>query len=425
MSIAAQVPSGGGLIVNEYNQGGSGIKEFIELLVLGDPANPCAPVDLTGWVFDDNSGTFESCGGGVGIADGHYRFTSSYNAVMPGALIVIYNSGDVYTGMPAADPLDADGNNVYIIPSNSAYLEINAALPNAVTPDCSYAGPYTAPGAFWAAGMANSGDACQVRKPDYSFFHGMSFGNVNTVYPAWPAGAAAGTSWNKGSGNLAFDCGSCWSSANYFTTTAGAGTPGAANTVNNANFINNISNCVIDYTNLDDVDNCALVLYISTSDFTVSQSSAGVHLKWSDIIISEAGLRILHSSDGRTFTPIFEQSAADYLAQSPQHNYTHHNPGPGIHYYQLEWNDGDITHSDIQSITYTTTTITLTPNPGTGILQLCGVQPNQHYQILNFLGQTLQSGQFTTTNPTINLNNLPAGCYVLKIGAETWRVEKR
>ncbi|HNJ90852.1 MAG TPA: hypothetical protein PLT99_15330, partial [Chitinophagales bacterium] len=76
----AQVPAGGGLIVNEINQG-TGLKEFMEFVVLGDPLNPCANVDLTGWVFDDNNGTFETCGTGVGIASGHYRFTSCYNAV--------------------------------------------------------------------------------------------------------------------------------------------------------------------------------------------------------------------------------------------------------------------------------------------------------------------------------------------------------
>lgn len=419
------MPSGGGLIVNEYNQGGSGIKEFMEFLVIGDPANPCAAVDLTGWVFDDNSGTFESCGGGVGIADGHYRFTSAYNAVMPGALLVVYNSGDVYTGMPASDPLDADGNNVYIIPSNSAYLEINAALPNAVTPDCSYAGPYTAPGAFWAAGMANSGDACQVRKPDYSFFHGMSFGNVNTVYPAWPTGAAAGSSWNKGTGNLALDCGSFWSSANYITTTAGAGTPGAANTVNNANFINNISNCVIDYTNLNDVDNCALVLYISASPLQAAITPNGVALSWVDDAISEAHLRILHSTNGQQFTSIFEQTPSEYLQSSPQHQFHHNTPSPGANYYRLEWNDGELSYSNTTAIHFTANTPEIHPNLTNAQITITGLPTTQPYQILNFLGQKVQTGQLTAEKAVVDMSGLSKGWYFLVVGEWGWKVERR
>lgn len=74
----AQVPAGGGLIVNEINQG-TGIKEFIEFLVLGDPSDPCANVNLTGWVFDDNDGSFEACGSGVGLNALPYMDLRSYH----------------------------------------------------------------------------------------------------------------------------------------------------------------------------------------------------------------------------------------------------------------------------------------------------------------------------------------------------------
>lgn len=248
-NILAQVPSGGGLILNEINQGSAGTKEFMEFVVIGDPDNPCDPVDLSGWVIDDNNGSFESCGSGVGIATGHYRLNAScFSAVPPGAIIVIYNAADPYTGLPADDPDDSDGDLVYIVPSNSSCLEANYIVPTATGPVCTYAGPYSTPTLTWASGMSNAGDAAQVRQPDYTFFHGYSYGDVSGTYPAWPAGAPAGSSNNLGAGgNWALNCGNFYLTANYSSTTAGSGTPGATNNADNENLVNLIESCSFDY----------------------------------------------------------------------------------------------------------------------------------------------------------------------------------
>ncbi len=248
-NLFGQVPSGGGLVLNEINQGSAGTKEFMEFLVIGDPDNPCDPVDLSNWVIDDNNGSFESCGSGVGIATGHYRLSAGcFSAVPPGAILLIYNAADPYTGLPADDPDDADGDLVYIIPSNSTCLEANYVVPTATGPDCSYAGPYSAPTLTWAAGMSNSGDAAQVRQPDYTFFHGYSYGDVSGTFPAWPSGAPAGTSANLGGGgNWALNCGNFYLTANYSSTSAGSGTPGLPNNADNENLVSLIQSCSFDY----------------------------------------------------------------------------------------------------------------------------------------------------------------------------------
>lgn len=236
-------------MLNEINQGSAGTKEFMEFLVIGDPDNPCDPVDLSNWVIDDNNGSFESCGSGVGIATGHYRLSAGcFSAVPPGAILLIYNAADPYTGLPADDPDDADGDLVYIIPSNSTCLEANYVVPTATGPDCSYAGPYSAPTLTWAAGMSNSGDAAQVRQPDYTFFHGYSYGDVSGTFPAWPSGAPAGTSANLGGGgNWALNCGNFYLTANYSSTSAGSGTPGLPNNADNENLVSLIQSCSFDY----------------------------------------------------------------------------------------------------------------------------------------------------------------------------------
>jgi hypothetical protein len=64
-----------GIIINEFSNGPSGTKEYMEFLTVGCPGQT---VDIRGWIFDDNNGDFS--GGpttGIGIALGHSRFSMS------------------------------------------------------------------------------------------------------------------------------------------------------------------------------------------------------------------------------------------------------------------------------------------------------------------------------------------------------------
>jgi len=412
--VIAQVPSGGGLIVNELNQGASGTKEFIEFLVLGDPANPCADVDLTGWIFDDNNGSFESCGTGVGIATGHYRFSSCYSAVPPGSILVVYNNSDVYAGMPAADPTDADGDLVYIIPSNNACLEANYVQPVSSPVNCNYAGPYGSPTATWASGFANSGDAVQVRKPDHSFFHGFSYGDVSGTYPTWPAGADPGSSFNKGSGNLALDCGSCWSSASYFTTTAGAGTPGTANTVNNGYFINNLRTCLLDYTDLDDPDNCTLLLELMEGEIAAVQSGNSVEISWIDSRNIYDDATVYRSASGNTFTAL--ETIATSSCVTVDDLFVYYDREPEFsNYYFVVWEDAydEKYTSNIVRVEFRSP-VRIYPNPADDYLLVeCG--SGTELFCINTQGTKTILPVVSNHEKliTLDVRGLPAGCYFL------------
>lgn len=391
----------------------------MEFLVVGDPANPCAAVDLTGWVFDDNGGDFESCGTGVGIAPGHYRFTACYNAVLPGAILVVYNAADPYIGMPADDPTDADGDQVYIIPSTSTCLEANYLVPNSIPATCTYSGPYSAPTTTWAAGMANSGDVAQVLKPDYSFFHGMSFSNVNTLYPSWPSGADAGTSFNKGSGNLALDCGSFWKSSSFISTSAGSGTPGAGNTSNNINMINNIRNCTFNYADLDDPDNCTLLLPLHTGPLRLAVHDQAIDLTWKDYTLEPGTQAIIyHSTNGETFYAIAELGSDDYAAQSPDHIYTDIQPATGNNYYWVEFT------SDEKEINYKTNTesayyspygISVYPNPITDQIHISGITSGATIYLLDATGKKVTEVTSEDEIHSIPVSTIPPGQYFLYI----------
>lgn len=410
----AQVPAGGGLIVNEINQG-TGIKEFIEFLVLGDPSDPCANVNLTGWVFDDNDGSFEACGSGVGIATGHYRFTSCYNAVPPGSLLVVYNAADPYIGMPANDPTDADGDGVYIIPSNSYCLEANYLVPISSPANCTYTGSYASPTLTWASGMANSGDVAQVRKPDYSFFHGFSFGDVNTTFPAWPTGAAVGTSFNKGSGNLALDCGSCWSSANYITTTAGSGTPGSANTTGNGYFISNLQNCTLNYTNLNDVSNCDLLLPVYSFPLNAEMQDQSLLLSWNIIGIEPSMYTVMSSSDG----DIFDTLAMFAAENLESFSWRVEEVPSGLVYFKMLVHDiyGDGFTSNIIAAQINPDRPGVFPNPASSTISLVQHPGNKYieYFIANMQGEIMmtQSDLADASVIKIDISNLPSGQYII------------
>lgn len=168
--------------VNEFSNGHSGSKEYVELIV-GNSCGGCQ-VDLNGWIIDDNNGDFS--GGpntGEGIASGHVRFdpNGDWENIPTGSIILIYNSADEnYTiaNEPVNDdPYDNNNNDsVYVIPSDHSGLQECTSTPN--SSDASYGGcSYSSPASWDPISMANDDDAMQVRKPDASYFHGASYGS--------------------------------------------------------------------------------------------------------------------------------------------------------------------------------------------------------------------------------------------------------
>ncbi len=221
--LSAQCPpDGGGLFVNEIKISGS--DEFIELVVLGDPTNPTNPVDLTGWIVDDNNINMAS----QGTAMGHLKF-GSFNNVSPGAIILIYNESDPYVPIPASNPpylwvfkgSDMDGCSLSPSTSNSLYTPCGTA------------------GGHWSfMSMPNAGDFPQVREPNSDYFHGLSYNNVTTL----EAGVEVS------SGNIGLDCGDWFDASNYTIITQ---TPGDFNSPDNQILIEAIRNPGFDCNNIE------------------------------------------------------------------------------------------------------------------------------------------------------------------------------
>ncbi len=88
---------------------------YIELLVVGLPAQPEEPVDLQNWLLDNNSLLFSS--------DSVYlEFGDCFSALPPGALILIYDGANVHPGISPANDGAPNDLGVYQIPLSSPCL---------------------------------------------------------------------------------------------------------------------------------------------------------------------------------------------------------------------------------------------------------------------------------------------------------------
>lgn len=237
------------LVINEVSQGPSGTsKEWVELLVVGNPTCDSSCVDLRGWIIDDNNGTFAS-GSGTGIADGHMRFSNDpqWACVGFGTIILIYNEGDPETSLPADDETDSNGDCVYVLPGNSTLLEKNLTIPSVIG-QSSYNGVSYSNGGAWATvQLNNSNDSYQTRSPKnigQSHF-AVSWGsnNNNTIIYF---NAAAG-------GNTMYMTNSVdddpFNQANWVNVPVASNqTPGYANNAANATWIASLNNNCTPYT---------------------------------------------------------------------------------------------------------------------------------------------------------------------------------
>lgn len=372
-----------GLIVNEMSNGTSGSKEFIEFLVIGSQSQPLGTVDLTNWVFDDNNGDFEASSS-TGVAGGHYRFTSHFSAIPIGSIIVVYNSSDLNLNLPSDDPFDANGDLVYVLPINSIFFERCTTNPSS-TNGPSYLGcSYTSlTSQTWnAIGMRNSGDAVQIRMPDYSFYHGFCYGDITLPYPNFPNGNPSfNVRTGSGTGrNYYLDCGDWTLQSNYQSDLASNDTPGLPNTANNLGMIENIRNGVFDYSNPNDPNNCSIILSLNKIKLDSDLNGFELNLFWEDEQESDY-YEIFQSKTGINFEKLDECLDKNFII----------NNFVNSQYFKIIGYKEDQT--DLSNIIYVQgrpESVLIYPNPSEGIIN---INQNLQFDEINFynsLGQLLK-----------------------------------
>ncbi len=431
----------GGIIVNEISNGPSGEKEYFELVVIGSAANPLGNVDLSGWLIDDNNGDFEGLLTGMGIASGHMRISPGcLTSVKPGSIVLIYNSTDLNPLIAAglSDPTDANNDCVYIFTPFDPCFEITNNRPNTSPATSSYF-PFQLSGDTWSViGLANSdGDAPQTRKPDGTFFHGFSYGNVadlpTDLFPNFPALYGGGQAFNVMDGpgtarNYFFNCGDFTKAPNFSrgdVTIPGTETPGAPNNDANRYFINAIRTGTYDYTNLANPSNCGALnslpcltlLAVNLKRFEANKEFENVKLNWelesdnNEFTVFE----LQRSIDAVDFSTIATIEGYDsdthfeYLDTDPQRK----------NYYRLKILDSnnEISYSSIRNVNFDKfADLAIYPNPiSAGTILNIRLDANINgIQLYNAIGQVVYYEISSAENVEIP-TYLAAGIYTLVI----------
>ncbi len=265
------------LRINEFSNGPSGSKEWIELLVVPTVPTPSSlsgcftnSLNCSNWIIDDNDGTFSPLTNnfGSGFATGHLRLKNvlPWNRLPIGALIVIYNDLDKDPLLPADDPYDFNNDCVYILPSSHSSIEYCTTAPVALT--CSTKNDYSSctiygTGNWNTINLSNSGDAFQIRDASYNLIHGVVYGRT-TLTTCGSALSMVGNSLSPlvstTSGTNTFyaydglDLEGYFDASKWITGSASLSTPGNFNTPNNQIWIQDTirRGCICDVTlNID------------------------------------------------------------------------------------------------------------------------------------------------------------------------------
>jgi Secretion system C-terminal sorting domain len=434
-----------GLMINEISNGPAGSQEYIEFVVVGATLTPnCGPIDVRGWIFDDNNGDF-SCGAcaGTGIANGHQRFGNLpvWSAVPTGSIIVVYDPAVKNTRIPADDRDDTvvpDG--VYILPSNDPSLEASATpcgggnLPtglgacSACTGNPAYTGVcYTAGLSNTNWGLRNSGDAAQVRRPNGTYFHGLGYGTAASLISGGPDGLMM-----PGDGS-----GRCYSFANPLnddfravgnfvtgTVASNAETPGLGNSANNLLWLASLKVA------------CPLAVAYQQE---LSGRPLGTTnlLQWATATEVNAELwEVLRSDDlNEGFHTIGTVAAMGNSSRTVPYRFTDTRPLRSTAWYQLRQHDknGASTMTSIIEISnpeIVGASLEVWPNPSEGVFKLRGaLQQNGSLQVLDALGRVVYQASVEATDGVfaqdLDLSSLPQGQYVLQLRGDQSLLSRR
>ncbi|MEM9549107.1 MAG: hypothetical protein AAGA77_24180 [Bacteroidota bacterium] len=225
------------IIINEVGSFPNG-HEYIELLVVGNPENPFAPVSVKGMIIDDNNAGAV----GVGNEPGHIRLANSFPDVEPGTLILIYN--------PESSVIDAanDGYSatemVYQLPIDSDLLNLRESNPfNKEGFDHYTWGQDPWRGETWKefVPLRNLGDCAQVRTSGGELIHSIAWYS-GTAIP-YPSNSVVFSNTTLSHHSIEFTGENPGDNSSF--SLLGFGSPGTANNGKNEELIENLKSGII------------------------------------------------------------------------------------------------------------------------------------------------------------------------------------
>lgn len=194
---------------------------------------------------------------------------------------------------------------------------------------------------------------------------------------------------------------------------------------------------ILDYTNFTaSSSDCSGSLPVTWEAFTVRQAGKNAYLNW--ITAEESGhdyFEVEWATDGQNFSPLASVREADQrLGSGGSYHYYHETPAPGVNYYRIRQVDltGEFSYSTIESLTFQEAdieeTFRLFPNPAHDQVQMVlpANQETTDIQLYSMAGQLLITKPVNNQQlVSLDIQRLPAGCYLIRAGKETKRLIKK
>lgn len=180
------------------------------------------------------------------------------------------------------------------------------------------------------------------------------------------------------------------------------------------------------YSNVIEVST-PLPLTLLKFDVVSNQDKRVALLSWASIQERNTShFEVLRSTDGRDWEVIGKVQAGGNTLSLSNYNFVDNEPAR-FNYYRLLCVDLDnsSTLSEIRSASFTfTNNVSIFPNPADTYLIIEADDQVNNFSIINALGVTEKSGTINNSETQIDLSELPAGQYYLKIGNEVQKFIK-
>lgn len=166
--------------------------------------------------------------------------------------------------------------------------------------------------------------------------------------------------------------------------------------------------------------------------FTASTQGHEVHLQWATATEhNNAGFTVERSTDGLRFDAIAEVPGAGNSVQVVVYDALDRGPLPGTSYYRLLQTDldGTTSYSDVVGVTIEANELLAYPNPADDRVWLIGTSSGEEVMLMDAMGRTLRSLAANDAQFSLDLADLPAGSYVIRVagsgGLRTVPIVKR
>ncbi len=216
-------------IINEFTSNTSTLpgqlpSQFIEIVVIGDRDDPSSPVNLSGWMIDDGNLSNNQ-------NNGYITLGSCFNNLMPGTIILLYDSKNPPVGVNTENDGTPNQEGVY-------QVSINSTCISGCTSSPSYSPCTSAGTATWnSVYVSMSAEKISLFDENGTLQHEIL---TNSTFPTNTQAVLLDAP--KGGGSLELQYGCSTNAADYTITPEGMGSPGEVNSVENGWLINRIMN---------------------------------------------------------------------------------------------------------------------------------------------------------------------------------------